>query len=152
VGNLMIKKKIEKRKNKEKFTTYLKKYSEKYKLIKNDLNIYCIQCKYGIIRPYSIMSNQLCFDGRFEIKNNLKHFIYKLDKKCKIVHISTNDIIVFFNEKDLDYLSKIFNCHKKRKYSEEYRKIQRKRLKEARRLKKDVLEMLYDSYRDIFMD
>jgi len=44
-------------------------------------------------------------------------------------------IVVKFDEKYLDFLSMIFDCYRKRKYSDEYRRVLRERVNKARELK-----------------
>lgn len=121
---------------------YLKKYGNKYQILRDEIGIWHIKCKpknnnskYNAIQTYSIVKKQLCFVGEFKTKNKKTFFKKKLNNYCEIVREGDLDIVVKFDEKYLDALSTIFDCYRRRKYSDEYCMVLRERVNKARKIK-----------------
>ncbi|EMR74521.1 hypothetical protein MBGDF03_00978 [Thermoplasmatales archaeon SCGC AB-540-F20] len=58
---------------------YMKKFKGKYLLKKDELGIWHIKCKFGLIQLFSLIKNQLVFVGDFRSK---KHLTWFKKKKC----------------------------------------------------------------------
>jgi hypothetical protein len=131
------------------WNTYLQKYENRYQMIRDEIGIWHIKCKpknknsiyksdrYNTIQTYSIIKKQLCLVKEFETKNKKTFFKKKLNNHCKIVQEGEWDIVVKFDEKNLDSLSKIFGCYRRRKLSDKQRQELRKRVNKAREIKEN---------------
>jgi len=101
---------------------YLKKYGNKYQILRDEIGIWHIKCKpknnnstfinnkYKTIQTYSIVKKQLCFVCEFNTKNKKTFFKKKLNNHCEITQEGNLDIVVKFDEKYFDVLSSIFDC------------------------------------------
>lgn len=130
------------------WNTYLKKYKDNYQITTDEIDINHIKCKpkkknctfksdmYNTIQNYSIVNKQLCFVAEFDTKIQLTYFKKKLNGLCNISQDGEWDIVVVFHENDLDALSDIFLCHKRRIISSEQKKELQERVKRARGIKK----------------
>lgn len=117
---------------------YLKKFKDKYLLKKNELGIWQIRCKYGLIQLFSLVKHQLVFVGDFRSKKHLTWFKKKLvNKKCRIFTEGDSDISLVFHEKFLHSMADSLILYKKKNISEEYRRILVKRIKHAREARKN---------------
>jgi hypothetical protein len=115
---------------------YLQKYDDRYKLKRDEIGIWQIKCKYGTIQTYSIVNQKLCFVGDFKSKNKLTRFIKKLPNYCLISQIGDFDIVVVFDESNLDNLVELFEIRKRRKLSNERREELRINIGKVREMKK----------------
>jgi len=71
---------------------YLKKYGNKYQILRDEIGIWHIKCKsknnnskYATIQTYSIVKKQLCFVDEFKTKNKMTFLKKKLNNHCEIV-------------------------------------------------------------------
>ncbi len=112
---------------------YLKKYSDKYLLKKDELGIWHIRCKYGFIQLFSFVKHQLVFVGDFRSKKHLTWFKKKIvNKKCTISTEGDSGISIVFDEKFLPSMANSLNIIKKRKISEGHRRLLIERIRHAR--------------------
>ncbi len=114
---------------------HLLQYKLRFKCKPKKNNRTFISDMYNTIQTYSIVKKQLCFVGEFKTKNKKTFFKKKLNNHCEIIQEGDLDIVVKFDEKYLDFLSTIFDCYRKRKYSDEYYKVLRERANKAREIK-----------------
>jgi hypothetical protein len=97
-------------KNEEKRNNYLKKYENKYSLIKYVDN-YCIECKRGYIELENLKKRKLQFYGVIFSDNERKKINSILG--INIPSSEEPDFTIIFDEDKLDQLSDIFQCIQK---------------------------------------
>ena len=114
---------------------YMKKYGSKYRLVKDEINIWHIRCKFGTIKLYSLLKHQLCFVGDFRSIRHKNAFKKKLDFKHEISQEGDADIVIMFDEKILDSTAKAFRLYYKIKISEERREQLSKQMKRVREMR-----------------
>lgn len=59
---------------------YMKKFGKKYRLKKDELNIWNLRCKFGTVQLFSLLKHQLCFVGVFRSQQHLTWFKKSLKK------------------------------------------------------------------------
>jgi hypothetical protein len=94
-------------KNKEKISNYLKKYENKYSLIKYSDN-YCIECKRGYIELENLKKRRLQFYGVIFSDNEREKINSIL--RINIPSPEEPDFVIIFDENKLEQLSEIFQC------------------------------------------
>ena len=117
---------------------YMKRFEKKYRLKKDELNIWNLRCKFGTVQLYSLSKRQLCFVGDFRSRQHLTWFkksLKKLTVKTMILQESDTDIVVMFGEDKLDLMSNTLRIYRKYKISDEHRKALAKRMIKIREMK-----------------
>ncbi|UCD13747.1 MAG: hypothetical protein JSW60_09365 [Thermoplasmatales archaeon] len=116
---------------------YLKKYSNKYLVRKDEIGIWHIRCKYGLIQLFSHVNHLLLFVGDFRSQKHKTWFKKKIiNKKCRISTEGDADISLVFDEKFLHSMADSLNIIKKKKISESHRRLLIERIKHAREARK----------------
>lgn len=124
---------------------YLKKYGKRYRLVKDKINIWYLGCKFGTIQLHSLLKHQLCFVGDFRSirhKTWFKKSLVKMPFKAKITQDGDTCIVFVFDEKFLDSLANTLRVYKKKKISDEYRRVLIEQMKKAREFRKSTAERI----------
>lgn len=108
---------------------YMKQYGDRYLLVKDEDNIWNIRCKYGTIRLYSIVNQQLCFVSDFRSKRHKTWFKKTLSKNGTIEQETDLGVIYVFPEKFLDSMARLCLAYCKKNLSSDYRRLLAKRMK-----------------------
>jgi hypothetical protein len=116
---------------------YLKKYSNDYRLTRDENNIWHIKCKYGEIQLYSIKKHLLAYVAEFRSKKQKTWFKKKvLSKNGTIAAEGELDIVYVFEEKFLDSLVSLCQIYRRKNLSDEYRRVLSDRMKKMNRERK----------------
>jgi hypothetical protein len=115
------------------WNTYMKKYGDQYRIIKDEIGIWHIKCKFGNIQLYSLLKHQLCFVGDFRSKQHKTYFKKKLDFKHIITQEGDTDIVIMFEERFLPLTSQCMRIYKKYNLSKERRKQLSDQMKKIRK-------------------
>ena len=105
--------------------TYLKKYSDKYLLGRNEDGIWHIRLKQnlGFIQPHSVVNKQLVAIMHFKSKNAKTFFLKRAkDFDVKINQEGDLDLCLVFDEKNIKNLEKLLKIRKRYKISTKERK------------------------------
>lgn len=113
----------------------MKQFGDKYRLIKDENNIWHIKCKFGLVQLHSIMKKQLCYIGDYRSIRHKNSFKKKCSFKHTIMQEGDIDIVIVFNEKILDSTAQALRFYKKKKISDEYRSMLAARMQEIRKLR-----------------
>jgi len=120
---------------------YLKEYSDKYLLERDEIGIWGIRLKQnlGCIQLYSIINNQLVAILNFRSQQHKTFFKRKLignaEIELKITQEGEDELCLMFYEKDIKKLESLFKISKKYKISKKEREKRIERLKLARKKK-----------------
>jgi hypothetical protein len=128
-----------------KWQRYLKKYSDKYLLDRDEIGIWQIRLKQnlGYIQPYSIEKQQLVAILNFRSQQHKTFFKKRLVKnegfELKITQEGVDELCVMFDEKNIKQLETLFKIRKKFKISKKERERRIERLKKARENKLEAV-------------
>lgn len=118
---------------------YMKKFGNKYRLFKDDINHWHLQCKFGQVSLYSMIGHQLCFVGDLRSPRHLSGFKRTLVKNSfqhMISQEGDTNIVIAFDEKFLNSMAQTLRIYKKKKISEEQRERLRMQIQKARKMRK----------------
>jgi len=124
------------------YNTYLNKYSNKYKVKRQKFfykgemqtdNIRCIICKYGSIQPNTTKNNTLLFEWVFATANKGTFWIKQKPDYCVITQGSNKEGVLIFPEskliEDKERLEAFFQIRKRKRLSDEQKKVLSDRMK-----------------------
>jgi len=115
---------------------YVKKYGDKYRLVKDEINIWHIKSKFGIVQLYSLLNHQLCFVGDFRSTRHKNAFKKKYSFKHTITQEGDTDVVIVFDEDLLDSAAQALLLYKKKMISDERRKVLAAHMRKIRKLRK----------------
>lgn len=115
---------------------YMKRYGDRYRLVKDEINVWHLKCRYGSVQLYSMVKHLLCFVGVFRSVRHKNAFIVRMPSYAFISQEGDWDIVVVFSEKNLDSLAGALLLYKKKKISDGYHRVLVERVKQARLAKK----------------
>lgn len=120
---------------------YLKKYQDQYQIFMDSDRIWAIKCKYGNIKPYSILKGYLVFGSIMFTKKKKTYFLARLYQNLHGFYDITQEcdyeINIKFKESDLVRFQEEFKIIKRMCLSNEERERRSQRLKGIHRLTKD---------------
>ena len=93
---------------------HLKKFKDKYLLRKDEMGIWYIRCKYGVIQPFSIKNKKLCFAAEYPTLRKKTFAMKKLPSFCTITQEGDTDFVCSFDEDKLGLLVDVFIIRQKR--------------------------------------
>lgn len=102
------------------WNNYLKKYGGKYKVRRDGVNVWHIQCAYGNIQLFSLLKKEFCFVGEFKSARGINLLVKKLPSFCTITQIGDCDIVIKFSESRIHDIIDLFHIRKKRQISAEH--------------------------------
>lgn len=102
------------------WNNYLKKYSDKYKVRPNEINIWQVQCVYGTVQLFSLLKKEFCFVGEFKSAKGVNLSVKKLPSFCTITQIGDCDIVIKFPESKIHDVVDLFHIRRKRQISPEH--------------------------------
>jgi len=121
---------------------YLKKYSDDYKVYRNDEGIWTINCKYGFIQPYSIKHKQLIAVLTYKTQRGvnilLKKFSSDKAPDIKISQLGDFEVSIVFDEKDVVTVAELLHFRVRRHMTEEQRQFAIENLKNTRKFRKNT--------------
>ena len=117
------------------WNTYMKQFGDRYRLERDQNNIWHIKCKFGLVQLHSITKQQLCYIGDYRSTRHKNSFKKKCCFKHTIMQEGDTDIVIVFNEKILDSTAQALRFYKKKKISDEYRSMLAARMLEIRKLR-----------------
>ena len=126
---------------KSEWNQYLKKYVDKYMLMRDEVGVWSIRLKQnlGFIQPYSLLNKRLVAVMTFRSKQHKTFFKKRLIKKqgidLRTIQEGDIDLCVMFAEKTLGEVETLFKIRKKFKLSKKEREKRIQRLKKARLVK-----------------
>ena len=115
---------------------YMKNYGDRYRLIKDEIGIWHLRCKYGSVQLSSLVSHLLCYAGEFRSVRHKNAFKKKCSFKHTITQEGDTDIVIMFNEDMLDSAAQALRLYRKKKISADYRKALAARMLEIRQLRR----------------
>jgi len=116
--------------------TYMKKFGDKYRLLKDENNVWHLKCKFGTVQLYSLLNHQLCFVGEFRSKRVKTWFKKTLSKNGTIMQETDLGMVYVFDEKFLDSMASMCHVYRKKNLSDEYRRLLSERMKNINKNKK----------------
>lgn len=102
------------------WNNYLKKYGGKYKVRRDGVNVWHIQCVYGNIQLFSLLKKEFCFVGEFKSARGVNLLVKKLPSFCTITQIGDCDIVIKFSESRIHDSIDLFHVRKKRQISPDH--------------------------------
>ena len=101
----------------------MKRFGDRYRLVRDENNIWHIKCKFGTIQLYSWLNHQFCFVGDFRSKRHKTWFKKSLSKNGTIVQETDLGMVYVFDEKFLDSVALMCHVYCKKNLSDEYRRM-----------------------------
>ena len=126
---------------KSEWSRYLKKYFDKYLLVRDELGIWSLRLKenLGFIQPYSLVNKRLVAVMTFRSKQHKTFFKKRLIEnrgfELKITQEGDNELCIVFDEKNLNDVETLFKIRKKYKLTKKEREKRVERMKLARSAK-----------------
>jgi hypothetical protein len=117
---------------------YMKKFGDKYRLLKDENHIWHIKCKYGTIQLYSLINHQLCFTAEFRSKHHKTWFKKSLSKNGTITQESDLGIVYVFHEKFLYSMASKCLAYCKKNLSSDYRRLLSERMSNINKNKRKM--------------
>lgn len=111
---------------------YMKKYQDKYRMIRDEIGIWHIQCRRGTIQLFSLEHHRLSFVGEFNSPNEKTFFIKKQRFRFKIEQEGHDECIISFDESELNKNKKTLGVYNKRVYTAEALQRLRDNMNKAR--------------------
>ena len=118
------------------WNSYMKKFDNKYRLLKDENNIWHLRCKYGTLQLHSLLNHKLCFTGEFRSKCHKTWFKKSLSKNGTIGQEGDLDIVYVFDEKFLDSMASKCHIYRKKNLSDDYRRLLSKRMRNINKNKR----------------
>ena len=126
---------------------YMKKFGDKYRLLKDENNIWHLKCKYGTIQLYSLTKQQLCFTAEFRSKRHKTCFKKTLSKNGTIAQETDLGMVYVFHEKFLDFKAPKCLAYCKKNLSSDYRRLLSERMKNINKNKRKMAGRSYVYFR-----
>ena len=119
---------------------YIKKhYGKKYRVFRDELDIWSIKCKYGFIQPYSIFEKELVAILTYKSMRGVNLIEKELQSNTalgfRISQSGDYEVSIVFSEKNIKKIAELLKFNYKRQINEKERKILVERLKKARFVK-----------------
>lgn len=118
---------------------YMKKFGDRYRLVKDEINIWHLRCKFGSVQLYSLLKRELCFVGDFRSARHKSGFKRKCTFKHKITQEGDTDIVIMFSEDILDSAAQALKIYRRKKLSDEQRKVLADRMRKIQRQRMERL-------------
>lgn len=104
------------------WNNYMRVFDNKYKVFKDTAGIYYLSCKYGSIQLHSMLRHQLAAVLTFKSLQGVNKTIKALKELAPGSYVSQNgdnDVVIVFNEVDLDEVAGYLRVRYKRQYTPE---------------------------------
>lgn len=116
--------------------TYMKQFGDRYRLERDENNVWHIKCKFGTIQLYSLINQQLCFTAEFRSKRHKTWFQKSLSKNGTIMQDTDLGMVYVFHEKFLPSMAPKCHVYCKKNLSSEYRRLLSDRMRNINKNKR----------------
>ena len=109
--------------------TYMKQFGDRYRLVRDENNVWHLKCRFGTIQLYSLINQQLCFIAEFRSKRHKTWFKKSLSTNGTIVQETDLGIVYVFHEKFLHSMVSMCLVYRKKFLTDDYRRLLSERMK-----------------------
>ena len=107
----------------------MKQFGDRYRLVRDENNVWHLKCKFGMIQLYSLINQQLCFIAEFRSKRHKTWFKKTLSKNGTIAQETDLGLVYVFDEKFLRSIAPMCLVYRKKNLSSEYRRLLSRRMR-----------------------